>query len=301
MAANDVMFGMNTGTVQNFLTREELRKRCPIAFCTEPTRPVSDKYVVANTMTVVDDLEKLGWKPVDARQRKNIKKAGDGSLIPSQYSLHGIIFQNPDVYVTRTTADGKEEIESYPQIILWNSFDGSCSFRFMVGLFRLVCSNGLVVCDSQFADVRIRHIHYTFEQMREIVMQSMQQVDAQIKKIDAMERLQLTQEQKIQMAYEFLKIRDIKGEVQDVEDILKPARPEDEGNSLWATFNVLQEHLTRGGFKVSKNDKSRKARPVKSFIKDLTMNQEMWKYATSLLPQPEQPEVQDVEPVAEAA
>lgn len=302
MATSDVMFGMNAGSVQNFLTREELRRKCPIAFCTEPTRPVSDKYVVANTMTVVDDLEKLGWKPVDARQRKNIKKGEDGSLVPSQYSLHGIVFQNPDVYITRVV-EGKEEIEGYPQIILWNSFDGSCSFRFMVGVFRLVCSNGLCICDSEFADVRIRHIHYTFEQMRQVVKDAMKQVDIQIKKMDAMERVTLTKEQQIQMAYEFLKIRDVKGEVsqEGVESLLTPKREEDKGNTLWSTFNILQENMTKGGFKVAKNDKQRKVRPVKSFIKDLTMNQEMWKYATSLLPQPGQPEVQDVEPVAEAA
>lgn len=287
--ANDILMGLNESKAQHFLSRDEIRRKCPIAFCTEPTRPVSEKYVVANTMTVVDDLEKLGWKPVDARQRKNIKKSPDGSLVPSQYSLHAIVFQNPDTYITKTV-DGKEEIESYPQIILWNSFDGSCSFRFMVGCFRVVCSNGLVIADSEFADVRIRHIHYTFDQMRQVVQDAMKQVGIQIKKMDAMEKVELTKEQQIRMAYEFLKIRDVKGEMNDegIEAILKPNRPEDEGNSLWTVFNTLQENMTKGGFRVTKNDKSRKVRPVKSFIKDLTMNQEMWRYATSLLP--EQPE-----------
>ena len=298
MARQDLMVNMNTNATQKFLTRDELRKQCPLAFCTEPTRPVSDKYVVATTMTVVDDLEKLGWKPVKAMQRKNIKKSPDGSLVPSQYSLHAVVFQNPDTYITKMV-DGKEEIESYPQIILWNSFDGSCSFRFMVGCYRLVCSNGLVICDNQFADVRIRHIHYTFDQMRQVVMEAMKNVDTQIKKMDAMEKVELTKEQQIKMAYEFLKIRGTRGDVDEkgIESILTPKRPEDEGNSLWTTFNILQEHMTQGGFKVTKGEKSRKARPVKSFIKDLEMNQEMWKYATSLIPEQPEPEQE----LAEAA
>lgn len=268
------------------LTREEIRKRCPLAFCTEPTRPVSDKYVVANTMTVIEDLEKLGWHVVEAAQRKNIKKGVNGETIPSQYSLHAITFQNPDIYITRTVGD-KEEIDCFPQIILWNSFDGSSSFRFMIGCFRLVCSNGLVICDNEFADVRIRHIHYTFEQMRQVVVDAMEQVGVQIKKMDAMEKVTLTKEQQIQMAYEFLKIRNVKGEISenDVESILTPKREEDQGNSLWSTFNILQENMTRGGFRVTKNDKSRKVRPVKSFIKDLDMNQKMWNYASSLIPE----------------
>ena len=285
MASQDLMVNMNVNATQKFLTRDELRKQCPLAFCTEPTRPVSDKYVVATTMTVVEDLEKLGWKPVKAMQRKNIKKSPDGSLVPSQYSLHAVVFQNPDTYITKVV-DGKEEIESYPQIILWNSFDGSCSFRFMVGCFRIVCSNGLCICDEQFADVRIRHIHYTFDQMRQVVQDAMKQVDIQIKKMDVMEKVELSESQKIKMAYEFLKIRGVKGEADEntIKSILEPLRPEDEGNSLWSTFNILQEHLTNGGFKTSKNGKSRKARPVKSFIKDLEMNQEMWKYASSMVP-----------------
>ena len=52
----------NNGLADHFLTKDELRKSCPAAFKTEPTNPkVSNRYVHANTETVVDDLEKLGW------------------------------------------------------------------------------------------------------------------------------------------------------------------------------------------------------------------------------------------------
>ena len=50
-----------------------------------------------------------------------------------------------------------------PQIILTNSHDGFNSFKFMLGIFRLVCSNGLVVCDNQMVNMTIRHINYTFD------------------------------------------------------------------------------------------------------------------------------------------
>ena len=53
----------------NFLSMDDLRKACPAAFKTTPTNPgVSERYVHANTATVIEDLAKLGWYPVQAKQ-----------------------------------------------------------------------------------------------------------------------------------------------------------------------------------------------------------------------------------------
>ena len=42
----------------SFLSKEELLEACPHAFRSEPTNPnVSNKYVQANTMTVIDAIE----------------------------------------------------------------------------------------------------------------------------------------------------------------------------------------------------------------------------------------------------
>ena len=52
-----------------FLSNEDIKRVCPMALHTTPTNPnVSDKYVQANTMTVVEDLAKLGWYPGQAKQ-----------------------------------------------------------------------------------------------------------------------------------------------------------------------------------------------------------------------------------------
>ncbi len=59
----------NTGLDQ-YLTKEQVKELAPVAFATEPTsNKVSDKYLHVNTETIIDDLEKLGWKPVTASQR----------------------------------------------------------------------------------------------------------------------------------------------------------------------------------------------------------------------------------------
>lgn len=124
----------------HFLTKEELKKACPAAFKTEPTNPkVSDRYVQANTETVIDDLEKLGWYPVQAKQCRTNKNSS------GVRSLHMIAFQNPDVKIVKQGSDGGETVDSWPRIILTNSHDGFNSFKFLLGMFRLICSNGLIV------------------------------------------------------------------------------------------------------------------------------------------------------------
>lgn len=42
------------------------------------------------------------------------------------------------------------------EIILLNSLDGTSSYQMLAGMFRFVCSNGLV-CGNTVADVRVKH------------------------------------------------------------------------------------------------------------------------------------------------
>lgn len=270
----------------SFLTKEELQKQCPMAFKELPTNPnVSGRYVQANTATVIDDLAKLGWYPVEAKQCRN-KKNSSGIR-----SFHMVAFQNPDIKITKTNDDGSSVVDTYPRIILTNSHDGFNSFKFMLGLFRLVCSNGLVVCDNQMVNMSIRHMNYTFEELRMVVKTAIEEVPNIVNTMNEMRNIQLTDEQKQELATEVIKIR--KGieenetyEVEQdvVEDILTPVREEDKSNDLWTIFNICQEKLIKGGFfnKTNKN-KLRKVKSITSIKKDMEYNQRLWLTASRYL------------------
>lgn len=270
----------------SFLTKEELQKQCPMAFKELPTNPnVSGRYVQANTATVIDDLAKLGWYPVEAKQCRN-KKNSSGIR-----SFHMVAFQNPDIKITKTNDDGSSVVDTYPRIILTNSHDGFNSFKFMLGLFRLVCSNGLVVCDNQMVNMSIRHTNYTFEELRMVVKTAIEEVPNIVNTMNEMRNIQLTDEQKQELATEVIKIR--KGieenetyEVEQdvVEDILTPVREEDKSNDLWTIFNICQEKLIKGGFfnKTNKN-KLRKVKSITSIKKDMEYNQRLWLTASRYL------------------
>lgn len=270
----------------SFLSKEELLEACPHAFRSEPTNPnVSDKYVQANTMTVIDDLAKLGWFPVQAKQCRAQKNSS------GVRSFHMIALQNPNIKIMKTNADGTQVVDTYPRIIMTNSHDGYNSFKFMLGVFRLVCSNGLIVCDNQMVNMSIRHINYTFEELRRIVAQAIEEVPNIVNTMNKMRTIELSEEQKKNIARSMFKIRknveeDAQIEVSDevLEDILTPVRPEDFRNDLWTVFNICQEKMIKGGFSASsKNNKTRKQRGITSIKKDMEFNQRLWGVASEYL------------------
>jgi hypothetical protein len=278
----DTMLTFTNDTLSRPLSNEEIMKTCPHAFKTDPTNPgVSNRYVQATTIDVVNDMRKLGWYPVAAKQCRP-KKGSKGIR-----SFHMLAFQNPEVRLM--TGD---EIEAYPRIILTNSHDGFNSFKFMVGLYRLVCSNGLIICDEEFANISIKHINYTFETLRETVKAAIESVPSKVRIINAMKSTVLTEDEKKEFAAKAIKIRkkvsdDEKLSIsrETIEEILNPKRKEDEGNDLWNVYNVVQERLMKGEFSYSEenSNKSRKQRKINSVTKDLALNTALFSLAKNYM------------------
>ena len=268
----------------NRMTMNDVRVKCPYAFAEAPTNPaVSSKYTYANTETVINDMAKLGWYPVEAKQCRQ-KKGSKGIR-----SFHMIAMESDDPRTRITDQFGNPEAKV--RIIIQNSHDGFNSFRFMVGAYRFVCENGIVIADAQFADFSIRHINYSFDELRSIVARVMEGIPATVSSINKMNSIILTDAQKQEMAAETLKIRRGLSEEdritvnnETINELLTPIRQEDEGNSLWNVFNVLQEKMIKGTFFApSKNGKNRKQRPITSIKKDLDYNQRLWNVASQYM------------------
>lgn len=280
---NDLITKFETGLDQ-YLSKEEIYKKCPVAFKNDPTNPdVSDKYLFVNTETIIDDLEKLGWYPVSAVQRKSRKK-------DTIFSKHMISFQNPDIIIRGENGD-----DAYPRILMTNSHDGLQSFRFSVGIFRLVCSNGLVVADEEFSDFRINHKGYSFNELRDVVAIAVKDLPNKVQVMNNMKDRILSKEEKNKLALNALLIRagvkpnskkalEFKYDDQTIEEILEPKRNQDKADNLWTVFNIVQEKITKGDFHAAlKGAKVRKVRPIKSFEKDLEVNKKLFKLATALI------------------
>ena len=274
---SDIMLKFGNG-LDGYLTKDQIRNSSPLVFADAPTNPdVSSKYLFVNTETIIDDLEKLGWLPVQAAQRKSRKSGG------TIFSKHMVAFQNPDIKITSKDGDN-----AYPRILLTNSHDGMQAFKFSVGIFRLVCSNGLVVADEQFSDFKIKHKGYTFAELRNVVKQAVEDLPNRVQIMNDMKNRILTEEEKRKLALDAMLIRagvkTLDYDEETIDDILDPKREEDKGNDLWKVFNVVQEKITQGEFHAAlKGAKVRKVRKIKSFEKDLEVNKKLFKLATSLV------------------
>lgn len=266
-----------------FMSKEEMREKAPYIFATEPTRKeVSERYALANTETVIDDMAKLGWGVTDCKQQRANKRS-------NVRSFHMLSFQNPDVFIENENGG----IEAYPRVIITNSHDGFHSFKFMIGVFRLCCQNGLVIATQEFANVSIRHINYDFEELRRVVAQAIEATRKNVEVMNAMQETVLTDKQKEDFAVKAVAIRKgIKEEdklpkltEEEIKEILEPTREEDEGNDLWSVYNILQEKIMKGDFHfgTTKKGKNRKARPITGAAKDIEVNQKLFETASSYL------------------
>ena len=270
----------NTG-LDSYLSKDQVRAMAPVVFATEPTnKGVSEKYLHVNTETVMDDLAKLGWLPVTASQRRT-KPRKDGS--PTIRSKHMVSFQNPDLMIK-----GKNGDDAFPRIIVTNSHDGLCSFQFRIGIYRLVCSNGLVVADEEFSAFSIKHKGYTFEELKAVVAQAVADLPNKVEVLNKMQVRMLTADEQRQLAIDAMALRatnpDAKYTDASIEDVLAATRKEDEGDSLWLVFNRIQESIINGGYSAAlRGSKVRKVKKIKSFERDLQVNQDLFKLATAYI------------------
>ena len=266
------------------LNDDEIKLLCPVAFKDKMTKAeinklgLSEHYSFVPTMNVINDLRELGYEVVDAKQVKARKKSTNG------YQKHMITLEHPKYKV-----EGSKE---YPQILLTNSHDGGNAFTLSAGIFRLVCSNGLVIKTEDYGSARLVHKGYSFEAVQTLVKEFEVTVAEVLTKITAMKKVQLTKDQQIEFAKQAALLRfksksyneDNIEKVVNIDDLLNIDRKEDAGNGLYEVFNRVQESLINGKYTyLGTKDKPRKARPIKNFKQNIEVNKKLSELAFELV------------------
>ena len=231
---------------------------------------LSNHYSFVPTMNVVRDLQTMGWDCVDAKQVKARKKSTNG------YQKHMLTFEHPKYKV--------EGVEEYPQLLLTNSHDGGNAFQLSAGIFRLVCSNGLVIKTEDYGTQRLIHKGYSFEAVQEMVEGFIATIDETMTRITAMKRTQLDKDQMVEFAKQAALLRFTSKSYNEenidkvvyIDELLDATRKEDNGNAVWEVFNRVQERLVGGNYHYKgTKDKPRKARPIKNFQQNFEVNKKL--------------------------
>jgi hypothetical protein len=135
------------------LSSEDLRRCAPSIFAEHARPGVSSRYTFVSTAQVVALLGAEGWDPVKASEQRVRLEDRIG------FQMHEIRFARRVDLEAGAFQVGSTRAE----MILQNAHDVSRAYRIDAGLYRLVCRNGLVVADADFAHVSIRHVDVSAE------------------------------------------------------------------------------------------------------------------------------------------
>jgi len=237
----------------------------------QTSKEMSKRYVWMDTAEIVNNLLSLKSKGEEVFELRSIqgKRTRKANLA------------GRGIHLVRLRMKKSYEIDGdvlYPELVIKNSYDGSCPLIVEMGVFRLVCTNGLIVKHKDFGSLKIRHTGTAWEAVHDMVKGMAASLPKMIDMQQQIAAVNLTDIQINEFARKAVKIRwDKVAEDADFEMVTEAIRPEDEGNSLWKVFNVVQEKLMQGGIKLG--GMKRTGRKVANASEDLRINQELFELA----------------------
>lgn len=258
-------YAMPTSIRQNRpLTNEELQRIVPSAFSEDKHDSRSDRYTYIPTIVLLDRLRDEGFQPYYATQTRprDVEKR--------EFTKHMLRLRRHD------QISGKE----VPEIILLNSHDGSSSYKMIPGMFRQICTNGLVAWKN-FGEICVPHKGDIVGQVIEGAYSVLETFDAVEGNIDMMKGIQLTEpEQRLLSAAALSYKYNGKPSPVTPDQVLQARRWEDKSPDLWTTFNRIQENVIKGGIsgRTAKGQRTR-TREVTGIDGDIKLNQALWKMA----------------------
>jgi len=177
----------------------------------------------------------------------------------------------------------------FPTVDLINSGDWSSTFTMAVGLFRLICTNGMVApFGAANESIKVRHDKVD-EDTFSAIQQAMDKAPALFQFAEDAQRFNLTDTEIEQFGRAAARIRfglDPEDSVDSsmTKGLLAPRRGMDSGYDLWSVFNRVQENGTRGGFRVpDANNRLRRVRERRNIVADVKWNQDLWSLTQSVL------------------
>ena len=238
------------------ISLDSLRQRVPAIFTKTPSPKVSNRYSFADSEYYLQKFIDADWFIHSARQ-----------VSKSEYAPHQVILRNKDI---ATVGD------LLPQLIFTNSHNGIKKMTMDTGIYRLVCSNGLVVPTSITQSLSIKHIDLGDSTTDTIVNSFYEKIPIIMNNIDRMRNKILTDDEIDNFTYNALQIRFINAVGININDVVKPSRIEDYSDDLWTVFNVVQEKIIRGGIQLPSK---RHSRPINNFVNDNDINTKLWQLA----------------------
>lgn len=253
------------------LDNEALYRHVPSIFAREAHDSRSERYVYVPTIDIVEGLRREGWFPFFAVQS-----------VPRDGSRHGHA-----KHMLRLRRDGGIGKAEAAEVIIVNSHDGTSAYQMFAGMLRFVCTNSMIA-GERFEEIRVPHKGGIQDQIIEGVYTVAEDFPRLIDASETMKETRLSQGEQRVLAEASLVAR--YGEDDSPvrpDQVIMPRRREDAGQSVWTTFNVIQENLVRGGLhgrRQTSDGRMRRTqtRAINGIDQNVTLNRALWTLAEGM-------------------
>lgn len=263
------------------LETPQLKRFAPTIFAKQPIPGVSDSYGHVRTFDVIQAMADNGYECVEVRQSQ---RRGNDEMDADQrmrYTKHMLKFKKQGSIKSLLKRG-----DVIPQVIMLNSHDRSSGFHLYAGMYRVVCSNGLMVADGQFVEpIKVRH---TVTMVADIVERSRELIkgaDGVYAIREKMLAVPMTDKQAIRFANEAIEFRPPRRTgILTPDTLLMARRDEDKVNDLWHIFNRVQENMLRGGNEtITPEGRNVQTKGIGRIERDVQVNSALWGLAVETL------------------
>ena len=265
------------------LSDKQLMAVAPSIFAKTPWEGVSQRYAFIPTIDSVNALRDSGFVPVRAAQSKcrvagkrdytkhmiRFRSVADATAYPSTPGVHNFF--------------GKGKEPEIVEVVMSNAHDRSAAYHLDAGIFRMICSNGLVIASANFGSIHIHHSGKIIDEVLKGAAEIIERAPRIQSQVNSWRKLKLTDAQRLVLAEAILINRYGMDEHDNLLSPVTPAsllierRPEDTARTLWVTTNVIQENIMRGDIiGLSRNGRRVRTRNITSVNAELDINRTVW-------------------------
>lgn len=267
------------------LTTEDIAMKAPAVFSNTKAERLSDSYAALHTSDLIPVMRDYGYVVTQAAQKRSRKSVT--GVNDTMHKAHLIAFTKAD--------DVYSNDKLRPEIVLYNSHDGTSSVKLFAGLYRFVCSNGIVAGEG--FNAKVNHTTSAMRGFEDMLTNIIGQMPKLLDTIEALRSRRLDADQMHTLATQAVKTRwDIIDRVdenttkgvyateQTVVQALGVRRYEDNTTDAFTVWNRLQKNILRGHLFVKSvtnvdgyvSVKDRKARAVSSVSEHVRINRNLF-------------------------
>jgi len=267
----NLSFSSRANAFDRALSLEAVRALAPAIFAPAAHARTSPKYTFIPTERVLTGLMDVGFVPVEARQTH----ARRSSPAHARHVLR-----------LRRRFETVELKGSVPEVVFLNSHDGSSAYQLRMGLFRVVCTNGLIVSRAAFPAYCVSHRGNVVEEVVSSALKVAENFDRLAMQVERMERRHLFKDEQLRFAERALALRypdPLEAHMQPSQ-LLNCRRVEDAGDDLFTILNRCQEALLRGGLsRRAASGRLSRTRRITCIKEDVRLNSQLWYLASEVL------------------